>query len=324
MIRSVDKEMAQRPANDGGAARNGGLRTSGAARAEGADSVAVALRRAGARLGDAGVSAPRLDAEVLLMKVLGWSREDLYRNPEGALGESRAERFESLVSRRVGAEPVAYVTGSREFWSLDFRVTPDVLIPRPETEHLVEAVLEFLAARRGPCRVLEIGTGSGAVAVCLAKENPAAEVWATDISEPALEIARENADRHGVGQRIHWRRGDLLAPVQGLPGGFDVLVSNPPYVPSGDIAGLQREVRDWEPALALDGGADGMDFCRRLLRGGVRHLRPGGMLAVEVGAEQGGAVSRLFEGRRKLHRVRLRRDYAGLPRVVTGERMPGS
>ena len=257
------------------------------------------------------------------MNVLGWSREDLYRNPEGALQEIQAQRFEELVSRRVRGEPVAYVTGSREFWSLDFRVTPDVLIPRPETEHLVEAVLDFLVSRRGPGRVLEIGTGSGAVAVSVARECTRAEVWATDVSAPALDVARENAARHGLHRQIRWRRGDLFAPVERLPEWFDVVVSNPPYVPSGEIARLQRDVRDWEPALALDGGADGMDFCRRLVRGGVRHLRAGGMLAVEVGAEQGDAVARLFQGRRKLHRIRVRRDHAGLARVVTGERMPG-
>ncbi len=287
------------------------------------ENVADALRRAAARLREAGRGTPKLDAEVLLMKSLGWSREDLYRNPEGALQDVQAQRFEEFVSRRVRAEPVAYVTGSQEFWSLDFRVTPDVLIPRPETEHLVEAVLEFLASRRGLCRILEIGTGSGAVAVSVAKECARAEVWATDVSAPALEVARENAARHGLGDRIRWRRGDLFAPVQGLSGWFDVLVSNPPYVPSGEIAELQRDVRDWEPALALDGGGDGMDFCRRLVRGGVRHLRAGGMLAVEVGAEQGPGVSGLFQAQEKLHRVGVRRDYAGLPRVVTAERMPG-
>ena len=280
------------------------------------------LRRATGRLRQAGVGTPRLDAELLLMETLGWSREDLYRNPERELRESQAERFESLVSRRLRAEPVAYMTGTREFWSLDFRVTPDVLIPRPETEHLVEAVLEFLASRPGPCRVLEIGTGSGAIAVCLARECAEAEIWATDVSAPALGVARDNASRHGVEGKIRWLRGDLFAPVHGLTERFEVLVSNPPYVPSGGIGGLPRDVRDWEPVLALDGGADGMDFYRRLVREGARHLRAGGLLAVETGAEQGGAVSRLFDAEAGFHRVRVRRDYAGLPRVVTAERMP--
>ena len=256
------------------------------------------------------------------MEALGWSREDLYRNPGGGLPEPKAERFESLVSRRVRAEPLAYITGSREFWSLEFRVTPDVLIPRPETEHLVETVLDFMASRSGPCRVLEVGTGSGAIAVSLAKECARAEVWATDVSAPALDVARGNARRHGVEPRIHWLQGDLLSPVQGLPGCFDVLVSNPPYIPSGEIARLQRDVREWEPALALDGGVDGMDFYRGLLRDGVRHLREGGLLAVEVGAEQSRGVSRLFQVHGELHRVRVLPDYAGLPRVVAGERTP--
>ena len=256
------------------------------------------------------------------MNVLGWSREDLYRNPDGALQEGQIQRFESLVSRRMRAEPVAYVTGTQEFWSLDFRVTPDVLIPRPETEHLVETVVEFLSSRSGPCRVLEIGTGSGAVAVCLARECAEVEIWATDVSAPALDVARDNAARHGVAGKIRWLRGDLFAPVRELTGWFDVVVSNPPYVPSGEIPRLPRDVRDWEPALALDGGVDGMDFHRKLAREGVRHLREGGMLAVEVGAEQGCDVSQVL-ARAGLQRVRVRRDYAGLPRVVTAEWMPG-
>ncbi len=298
-----------------------GLGTSPPVRVGGAGRVAAVVRRAAARLRDAGTATPRLDAELLLMEALGWSREDLYRSPGTELRDSQAERFESLLSRRVQGEPVAYIAESREFWSLDFRVTPDVLIPRPETEHLVETVADFLASRRGPCRVLEIGTGSGAIAVCVAREWPDAEVWATDVSAPALDVARENASRHGVGGRIHWLRGDLLAPVQGLLDWFDVLVSNPPYISSGEIGRLQRDVRDWEPALALDGGADGMDFYRRLARDGVRHLRKGGLLAVEVGAEQGGGVSELFLAQAGLRRTRVRRDYAGFPRVVAAERI---
>ena len=287
---------------------------------ENGNRIADVLGRAAARLREAGIETPRLDAELLLMEAFGWSREDLYRNPEGGLPGPRAERFESLVSRRVRGEPVAYLTGSQEFWSLEFRVTPDVLIPRPETEHLVETVLNFLASRPGQCRILEVGTGSGAIAVSLAKECARAEVWATDVSAPALDVARGNARRHGVERRIHWLRGDLLAAVRGLPGGFDVLVSNPPYIPSGEIPGLQRDVRDWEPGVALDGGADGMDCYRRIVRDGVGYLREGGLLAVEIGVEQGDEVSRLFSGHEELRGVRVRPDYAGLPRVVTAER----
>ena len=282
--------------------------------------IADVLGRAAARLREAGSGTPGLDAELLLMEAFGWSREDLYRNPEGGLPGPRAERFESLVSRRTRGEPVAYITGWQEFWSLEFRVTPEVLIPRPETEHLVETVLNFLAPRPGPCRILEIGTGSGAIAVSLAKECARTEVWATDVSAAALDVARGNARRHGVERRIHWLRGDLLDPVQGLPGGFDVLVSNPPYIPSGHLPGLQRDVRDWEPGLALDGGVDGMDFYRGIVRDGVCRLREGGLLAVEIGAEQGDEVSRLFSSHGELCQVRIRPDYSGLPRVVTAER----
>ena len=288
-----------------------------------APSVTHVLRCAAKRLKEGGVDSYRLDAELLLMNVLGWSKEDLYRNPEVVLQAPQVEGFKSLVSRRVRAEPVAYITGTKAFWSLDFRVTPDVLIPRPETEHLVEAVLDFIALRSDPCRILEIGTGSGAVAVCLAKECARAQVWATDISAAALDVARENAVRHGVDERIRWGQGDLFSPVPELLAGFDVLVSNPPYIASSKILQLQRNVRDWEPMLALDGGIDGMEFFRRLVRGGVRYLRAGGVLAVEVGAEQGIEVSRMFRAEGRIHRVRLRQDYAGLPRVVTAERVPG-
>ena len=291
-----------------------------AAGGNGESRVAGVLQRAAARFSDAGIDTPRLDAEMLLMEVLGWSREALYRSPEVELQDPQIARFEGFVGRRGRGEPVAFLTGSREFWSLEFRVTRDVLIPRPETEHLVETVLDFLASRHGQCRILEIGTGSGAIAVSLAKECPRAEVWATDVSGPALDVARQNARRHGVERRVHWLRGDLLAPVRGLPGGFDVLVSNPPYIPRGEIPCLQREVRDWEPALALDGGIDGMDFYRRVVRDGVRHLRDGGLMAVEIGADLSRGVSELFRAHAELHRVRIMSDYSGSPRVVAAER----
>ena len=258
------------------------------------------------------------------MEVLGWSREDLYRSPETTLDASESERFEALVARRERGEPVAYLVGRREFRSLDFSVTPDVLIPRPETEHLLEAVVDFLASRPGPQRILDLGTGSGAIAVSVAKECPEAEVWATDVSAPALAVARENARRHGVGRRIHLFHGDLCAPVRDLPGYFDAVVSNPPYIPTRELTRLPRDVRDWEPSLALDGGVDGMGFHRRIVDEGIPLLREGGLLAVEIGADLGDAVCELFRAHRDLRRVRVLRDYAGLPRVVTGERMPVS
>ena len=282
--------------------------------------VAEVLRHAAAGLSDAGIDTARLDAEVLLMEALGWSREDLYRNPEAELQDFQAARFHALAARRGRGEPTAYVTGSREFWSLDFRVTPDVLIPRPETEHLVQTVLDLLAERPGPRRVLEIGTGSGAVAVALARERADLEVWATDVSAAALRVARANAQRHGVAGRVRLVEGDLFAPVRGREGFFDVLASNPPYVPRGEMARLQREVRDWEPAAALDGGADGMDCYRRIARDGARYLRPGGWTAVEVGAGLAPGVRGLFRDGAGFRELRTVRDYAGHDRVVAAER----
>ena len=289
-------------------------------RAEDAQTAANVIRRATARLAEAGCATSGLDAELLLMEVLGWSREDLYRSPETTLDASEAERFEELVARRERGEPVAYLIGRREFWSLDFSVTPDVLIPRPETEHLVEAVVDFLASRQGPQRVLDLGTGSGAIAVCLAKECSRAEVWATDVLAAALEVARENARRHGVDHRIRWLQGDLFTPLRGSAGSFDALVSNPPYIPRVEMARLPRDVGEWEPALALDGGRDGMDFYRRIVRDGTPRLREGGLLALEVGDDLAGRVSELLRAHGELRRVRVLRDYAGLPRVVAGER----
>lgn len=282
--------------------------------------VAEVLRRAAAGLSDAGIDTARLDAEVLLMEALGWSREELYRNPEAELQDFQAARFQGLAARRRRGEPTAYVTGAREFWSLDFRVTPDVLIPRPETEHLVQTVLDLLVERPGPRRVLELGTGSGAVAVALARERADLEVWATDVSAAALRVARANAQRHGVAGRVHLVEGDLLAPVRGREGFFDVLASNPPYVPRGEMARLQREVRDWEPAAALDGGADGMDCYRRIARDGARYLRPGGWAAVEVGAGLAPGVRGLFRDGAGFGELRTVRDYAGHDRVVAAER----
>lgn len=288
--------------------------------AETADTMADVIRRAAARLAEARCATPRLDAELLLMEVLGWSRERLYRSPDARLDASGTERFETLVARRERGEPVAYLTGKREFWSLEFTVTADVLIPRPETEHLVEAVVDFLASRAGPQRVLDLGTGSGAIAVSVARECTRAEVWATDVSAAALRVARENARRHGVGHGIRWLQGDLFAPLQGLAETFDALVCNPPYIPSREMARLPGDVGEWEPALALDGGVDGMDFYRRIVREGPPRLQEGGLLAVEIGADLGERVSELFRAHEQLRRVRVLRDHAGRPRVVAGER----
>jgi release factor glutamine methyltransferase len=210
---------------------------------------------------------------------------------------------------------VSYIIGRREFWSLDFIVTPAVLTPRPETELLVETAVEVVAAKSPP-RILDLGTGSGAIAVALAKEIIGAEIVATDISREALEIARANARRHGVEDRISFLAGDLFAPVADIQGAFDLIVSNPPYIRRDDIAALPRDVRDFEPHIALDGGVDGLHFYRRIAGEAARYLSADGAIAMEIGAGMGEEVARLFTGA-KFGSVRVEKDLAGLERVVS-------
>jgi release factor glutamine methyltransferase len=273
----------------------------------------------------------RLEAELLLAEALRLDRRNLYLNPEMLL-ESQAEaKFRSLLARRRRGEPVAYITGRREFWSLDFTVTPAVLVPRPETEILVESAVSLLSEpplnlplgkgekKRGSrrLRILDLGTGSGAVAVSLAQEISHAEIWATDISSDALDIARANARRYGFERRIHFFSGDLFEPVRDLQECFDAIVANPPYVRRADLDSLPRDVRDFEPRVALDGGADGLDFYRRIVPQAPRYLAAGGFLALEIGADLGDDVVRLFATAGGYAPSRRERDYAGRERVVS-------
>ncbi|HKA32084.1 MAG TPA: peptide chain release factor N(5)-glutamine methyltransferase [Candidatus Binatia bacterium] len=284
----------------------------------------MALKDASARLAAAGIESARLDAEILFAETVHIERSGLLLNRDLTFDEATLARFCALIARRASGEPVSYIIGRREFWSLDFIVTPAVLTPRPETELLVETALKLLAAMASP-RILDLGTGSGAIAVALAKEIPNAEIFATDISEEALEIARANAQRHGVEDGIRFVRGDLFAPLAEVR--FDAIVSNPPYIKSDDIAALPRDVRDFEPRIALDGGADGLDFYRRIAREAARHLTAGGFVAVEIGAGMGEEVAGLF-AQAGLGDVRIENDLAGLQRVVSASfdklRMNGS
>jgi release factor glutamine methyltransferase len=284
---------------------------------EAAATIASALRAAAAQLSAAAIDSARLDAEMLMAETLRIERSRLYLNSDGALDNAAVARFNALVARRAAGEPVSYIIGRREFWSLDFVVTPAVLTPRPETELLVETALKLIAAKPSP-RILDLGTGSGAIAVSLAKEIPEAEIAATDISDDALEIARANARRHGVEKRISFVAGDLFAPVAGVK--FDLIVSNPPYIRRGDIATLPRDVRGFEPLIALDGGADGLDFYRRIAREAPNYLTGGGFLAVEIGADMGEEVARLFSDA-GFDDVRIEKDLAGLERVVSAHAM---
>jgi release factor glutamine methyltransferase len=260
-----------------------------------------------------GIDSPRLDAELLLADTLGFDRVGLYLNFERPLSNEELAAFRERVKRRAGREPLAYILGMTEFWSLPLKVTPDVLIPRPDTELLVEEALSRLA---GPARVLDVGTGSGALAVALAHEWPACMVTAIDISAPALAVAAENAGSNGVVERIRFVPQNL----QGLPAGpFDLIVANPPYIPSGELAALMPEVRDFEPRLALDGGSDGLDAYRALALQADQVLTPGGWLLVEVGIGQAPAVQALFAGA-GLAEIFISRDLAGIERVVGGRK----
>jgi release factor glutamine methyltransferase len=265
-----------------------------------------------------GIEGARLDAELMLADVLAMTRTQLYTNFEQPLGPVEVGRFRELVRRRAAREPVAYILGRREFWSMDFVVDRRVLVPRPETELLVEVVLEALRSAASPePRVADVGTGSGAIAVAVAKESPAASVVASDRSGAALEVAPRNAERHGVDSRIVFVEGDGCAALAGR-GPFDAIASNPPYIRSTEMAALAPEVRDWEPRWALESGADGMDVTAPLIEGAFDLLAPGGTLAVEVGTQA--ALVRDCFARRGYEAVAVRRDLAGIDRVVLGRR----
>lgn len=264
---------------------------------------------------DRGIERGRLDAELLLAETLGLNRVGLYLNYDRPLDAEELGVYRERVSRRGRREPLAYILGRTEFWSLPISVTPAVLIPRPDTEALVE---EALSHGRDAATILDVGTGSGAIALALASELPAAAVTGVDVSPEALAVAAENARRNGLAERIVFRREDLAA----LSGGpYDLIVSNPPYISVAELEGLMPEVRDYEPRQALDGGADGLDCYRHLARQAATLLRPGGWLLVEIGSGQQDAVRTLWE-QAGLADIFERADYAGIPRVVGG-RSPG-
>lgn len=274
------------------------------------------LQRAAGYLAGRGAPAARLDAELLLAHVLQLPRIRLYVEHDRPLTPEEVAVYRRAVARRARGEPVAYITGNKEFFGLTFRVSPATLVPRPETELLVEAALDWLDRHPGARRVADVGTGSGCIAVSLARFRPGLRVVATDICEAALAVATENAGRHGVRDRVVFLQGDLLTP---LPGPVDAVVSNPPYVARGAWAGLPRDVRDFEPRVALDGGADGLAVIRRLVGQSARYLAAGGLLALEIGAGQEQAVRQAMR-EAGFQRVESRRDLAGHPRVVWGER----
>ncbi|MDA0336490.1 MAG: peptide chain release factor N(5)-glutamine methyltransferase [bacterium] len=279
------------------------------------------LRQATEFLASKGLESSRLEAEWMLAAALGVRRIDLYLQFEKVLQSAEVASFRRLVRQRLTGRPLQYITGDAGFRLLDLQVDERVLVPRPETEILVEEALAFLGEQPAG-EVLDVGCGSGAIAVSIARECQAARVLATDLSAPALAVARGNAERHGVQDRIRFLCADLLVPM-GADARFAAIVSNPPYIASADIAALQPEVRDHEPHLALDGGVDGLDVIRRLVPLAAAHLLAAGRVFIEVGAGQSADVEALLcDAGFDSSTVSTRQDLAGIPRIVTGA-IPG-
>jgi release factor glutamine methyltransferase len=263
-----------------------------------------------------GSEAPRLEAEVLLAHVRGCQRIALYTAFDTPVAEAERGRFRELVKRRGEGEPVAYLVGSREFFSLPFRVTPAVLVPRPETEGLVIRVLDLCRPQAGP-RIVDVGTGSGAIAITLAKHLPKASITATDVSSAALAVARDNAARHGVAERIAFLECDLLDHPQAA-GPWDVIVSNPPYVREDEFESLPRDVRLHEPKAALVSGPTGVEIIERLAALAAARLVPGGWLFCEIGPAA--AAEAVLARQTGLTAEPTILDFAGLPRIVQARR----
>lgn len=266
---------------------------------------------AAAELRSAAVPEPRREAAALLSFALGRDRTFLQAHPEYVLSDAELSTFTDAVRRRSSHEPLQYITGRQEFWRLEFEVTPDVLIPRPETEILVEAAIERLHGLQA-ARFCEVGIGSGCISVSILHSVRDARATATDISPAALIVAEANAARHGVRERLELVNASIFDTVTGQ---FDLVVSNPPYVPEADIASLQAEVRDHEPSVALSGGGSGLDIISQLVEQSPRVLRPGGSLLMEIGFDQGDRVMSLFE-RGAWQSVEIMPDLQGIPRIV--------
>jgi len=257
----------------------------------------------------------RLESQLLLAHVLRCSKVDLLVRFEEVPADPQRAAFRELIKRRVDGLPVAYLVGSREFYLLEFEVSPAVLVPRPETETLVAEALKLLKPLAAPM-VLDLCAGSGCIGISVAHQKTDARVTLADVSPDALDVARKNAKKHGLEPRLQFRQGDLFAA---LPGGslFDAILCNPPYIAPGELATLAPDVREHEPRLALDGGPDGLAFYRRLATDAGKHLNPGGVLLLEIGSTQDNAVRSIFAERPEFEVKKTLKDHAGLPRVVS-------
>ena len=292
------------------------------------------------RLESTSIPSSPLAAELLLIHVLGCDRTWLYTHPEDPLDSATVENYFALIARRADGEPTQYIVGRQEFWGLEFEVTPAVLIPRPETEHIIEVAIERLGAakRNADLRIADAGTGSGCIAVALAKEFAKAQITATDISPAVLEVAKRNAIRHNVETRIQFTEADLLQPK--LPHQesghsplatrhslhshrlFDLIASNPPYIANSEAATLQREVREHEPQIALFAGPTGLEIYTRLIEQAESHLKPRGLLIVELGYGAAERVREMIGARSAWRKVIVINDLAGIPRVLAAEFLP--
>lgn len=276
------------------------------------NSISDLLREASQTLRDAGVPEARREAGSLLSHVIGKDRTFLISHAEDIVAGDDLARFRETVARRASGEPLQYITGVQDFYGREFRVTTDVLIPRPETELLVEAALEVIAHKPAPL-ICDVGTGSGCIAITLVCERTDARAVAVDVSAPALAVAEDNARRHAVSDRMRFTISDCFESVDRTA--FDLVVSNPPYVAADALPGLQREVRDHEPLVALSSGVDGLDVIRRLLRDAPAFLKTDGYLIMEIGFDQGEKVQRLIN--ENLWRLdEIRPDLQGIPRIV--------
>src|SRR5712664_792784 len=289
--------------------------------------VRSALKQGLAQLRDAHVPSYTLAAELLLLQVLSRERTWIYSHPEQEISSAEADRYFALLARRTNGEPTQHLTGKQEFWGLEFEVTPDVLIPRPETEPVIEVALDRLAVRElrdgrkqtltgEGLQIADIGTGSGCIAIALAKELPAAAIYATDISRPALAVAQRNAARQNVADRVRFSEGNLLEGIAPL---LDLIASNPPYIGRREAETLMREVRDHEPEIALYGGEEGYEFYADLITQSAAHLKPTGLLVLELGHNSLPAVQPLLDAAAWTN-VGVTNDLTGISRVIATEK----
>jgi release factor glutamine methyltransferase len=273
-------------------------------------------------LSAAGITNARLDAEVLLARIIQKDRVWLITHRDDVLDDKNQLDFDETIRRRAKREPLQHIIGNQEFWGLEFKVTPDVLIPRPETELIIEAALSVVEDRNRQVMIIDLCTGSGCIAVSLAKELASAHVIATDASERALAVARENARDHGVADRIRYLEGDLFDPLEELDirGRVDIIVSNPPYVRTGDLPTLQPEVRDYEPAMALIAGPEGTEMAMKIIQLAPEYLKKSGALIMEMGLGQAEALTRIVEATGAYSKLEILKDLAGIERVIVARK----